>query len=152
MDIVTIITAGIATSILGTVALAAVIVGARSDRHATHRRMVFVCSPLRGDYQGNALRARMYCRQVLDEGHTPYAPHLFFTQFLSDLDPVQREQGINAGIEMLKRCDEVWVFTKPDGTLSEGMRAEVAVAHDNLIPVRYFSAAGVGADVNRRAA
>jgi hypothetical protein len=39
------------------------------------------------------------------------------------------------GIEMLKKCDELWAFGK---TTSEGMAAEIELANDIGITVRYL--------------
>lgn len=86
-------------------------------------KKVFICSPYRGDTEGNVEKAGEYCRQAIGEGYLPIAPHLYFTQFLNDDDKKERNQGIMAGLEMLEMCDEVWVY----GTaISEGMAREIA--------------------------
>lgn len=38
---------------------------------------IFVCSPLRGDYEINLNNARNYCLFVVREGYLPIAPHLY---------------------------------------------------------------------------
>lgn len=94
-------------------------------------KKVFICSPLRGDIQGNIEKARGYCREAIDAGHLPIAPHVYFTQFLDDLKPDERTLGLELGRKLLKICDEVWVYGKP----SEGMKAEIYLAHEIGIPV-----------------
>lgn len=103
-------------------------------------KRIFVCSPLRGDYEANIAKARAFCKQVLLEGCIPYAPHLFFTQFLDDTDEAQRMLGIEAGIEELRRCDELWAFLAPGAEPSQGMKMEIAVAQEVGIPVRFREA------------
>lgn len=96
---------------------------------------VFVCSPLAGDIEGNIERARAYCAFVLRQGLLPYAPHLFFPQFLNEHDPAERELGITLGLVELANCRELWAFGE---RVSEGMRREIARANELGIRVRLF--------------
>lgn len=98
-------------------------------------RLIYVASPLRGEYEKNMAKARQYCKHVTDKGFIPYAPHLLFTQFMDDTIPEQRATGMAMGIEMLKRCDELWVFGE---TISEGMAAEIELAKEMGIPIHYI--------------
>lgn len=98
-------------------------------------KLVYVASPLRGDYDRNMELARQYCKHVIDNGFIPYAPHLLFTQFMDDTIPEERATGMAMGIEMLKRCDELWVFGE---TISEGMAAEIELAKELDIPIHYI--------------
>jgi hypothetical protein len=89
-------------------------------------KKVFICSPLRGDVRGNIRRAESYCRTaLLTHGALPIAPHVYFTRFLNDNDPAQRELGITAGLELLTGCDQLWIFDK---TVTDGMKREIALA------------------------
>ena len=88
------------------------------------RKKVFICSPLRGDMEGNARRAAVYSRMACEEGSLPIAPHLLFPQFLNEGIEGERRLGIAMGMELLALCDEVWVF----GEATEGMAAEIAYA------------------------
>ena len=97
-------------------------------------KRVFVCSPLRGDYEANTRKARGFCLAVMVAGHVPYAPHLLFTQFLDDTKADEREAGILMGLFELSRCDELWAFIPASGP-SEGMAKEIAFAERNQIPV-----------------
>ena len=89
-------------------------------------KKIFVCSPLRGDIQGNMEKAKEYCKYVILEGNIPYAPHVFFTQFLDDNVPTERELGILGGLEFLKVCDELFVF---GDKITEGMSKEITLAN-----------------------
>lgn len=97
---------------------------------------VFISSPFAGDTVRNILRAQGYCRKAVAEGHFPLAPHLYFPQFLEDDDPDGRSKGIAMGLSWLSYCNEMWVF----GTLSAGMKTEIAYAEKHGIPIRYFPA------------
>lgn len=100
--------------------------------------LIFVCSPYRGDTELNIQNARRYCRLVVKRGGIPFAPHIFFTQFLNDDKAVERRHGLKMGVEMLKLCDELWAFGPP----TEGMRMEMERARALGIPVRRLDIAG----------
>ncbi|KKN34611.1 hypothetical protein LCGC14_0792010 [marine sediment metagenome] len=86
---------------------------------------IFICSRLRGDIENNIKRAKQFSREVMLQGHFPLTPHIYFTLFLDELKEEERNIGINAGLEWIKECDEVWVF---DNELSEGMKKEIEFA------------------------
>ena len=69
----------------------------REERRKAYRALVFICSPYAGDMEGNALRAREYCRFAVAQNYIPLAPHLYFPQFMEEGDPKQRSLGIWAG-------------------------------------------------------
>lgn len=99
-----------------------------------NRPLIFICSPYRGDVETNTQNARRYCRFALQQNGIPFAPHLLFTQFLNDGDPMERRIGLCLGIEMLKRCDELWAFGQP----TEGMTMEIREAEQHGVRVRRF--------------
>ncbi len=76
----------------------------------SERKKVFICSPFRGDMEGNARKAAGYCRTAWEEGVLPVAPHLLFPQFLNEGIEAERQAGLAMGLELLLCCDEVWVF------------------------------------------
>ena len=45
-------------------------------------KMTYICSPCRGDYEKNIIKAQEYCREAFLEGLLPIAPHVYFTQFM----------------------------------------------------------------------
>ncbi len=97
-------------------------------------KIVYICSPCRGDYEKNITKAQEYCREAVDMGVLPIAPHVYFTQFLDDTIPEERRTGMEAGKELLKYCHEVWVYGIANP--SEGMAAEIELAKTLGIPVR----------------
>ena len=88
-------------------------------------KKVFICSPYRGDVERNVALA-----------NCPVVPHLMYPQFLKDSDPDERILGITLGVELMKICDEVWIF---GSTISSGMAFELEHASKLGIPVRLYS-------------
>lgn len=99
-------------------------------------KFVYVCSPLRGDLERNIRKANGYCRFAVKQGVLPLAPHAIFTGFLDDTIPEERQAGIDLGLELLKRSDEIWVFGE---RISEGMLAEIEAAKEMRIPIHFYS-------------
>ena len=85
-------------------------------------KIVFICSPLRGNIEENLRKAKEYCREEVLKGNVPIAPHVYFTQFLDEHDETERNMGIVCGIELLKICDEMRVC---GDIISEGMKKEI---------------------------
>lgn len=98
------------------------------------QKKVFICSPFRGDTEGNAKRAAAYSRMACEKGYLPIAPHLLLPQFLQEGIEAERKLGIKMGLELLLCCDEVWVF----GEATEGMAAEIAFATKNGKEIRFM--------------
>jgi len=63
--------------------------------------------------------AKACCLWALDQCYSPYASHLFFTQFLDDSIPEQRKLGIQAGITWGSAADVRIFFV--DRGFTEGM-------------------------------
>ena len=108
-------------------------------------KRVFICSPFRGigdseeeriqSYRRNLNNARAACNFAVLKGCIPYAPHLYFPQFLMDSDPDERETGILMGLTWLKSCDELWVIGR---NISAGMEREISKAKEWGIPVIHY--------------
>lgn len=101
-----------------------------------NNKLVYICSPLRGDVESNQEKCRRYCKFACDLGVVPFAPHIFYTQFLSDDVEKEREMGIDCGLEVLKRCDEMWVFITDEYGITEGMKKEIGFAVKNNIEIK----------------
>ena len=100
------------------------------------QKIVYICSPLRGDLEGNIAKANFYSRFGYEQGCIPIAPHAIFTQFLNDGNPNERKSGMAMGLELLDRCDELWAFGP---LISDGMKKEIEHARRKDIPIRYLS-------------
>lgn len=108
-------------------------------------KKAFICSPYRGNEKSNVEQAYKYCKQTLDAGFIPIAPHTIFPNFMDDSVKEERELGIEMGLDLMKLCSEVWVF----GTPTEGMKLEIAKAEELGITLKFHDQKGlVGYDNN----
>lgn len=100
------------------------------------KKLVYICSPLRGDVLKNLTNAAGYCREVVEQWPDviPIAPHIYFTQFLNDNKPSERSLGLEMGLALLDLCDELWVYGIDNP--SEGMKAEIEYAKEHDIEIR----------------
>ena len=108
---------------------------AEKDFIYAFRPKVFVCSPFAGAVEENIQRARVYCRFALDGGYLPFAPHLFFPQFMDDAKSAERELAIRLGKVFLDDCKEIWVFGP---YISSGMSEEIKRARQKGLVIRRF--------------
>ena len=70
---------------------------------------------------------------VLENGGVPLNPFMVFDYFM--LDAVDRDLVREGNNNLVKRCDEIWVF----GTVSNGVLAEIQIAQEQGKKVRYFA-------------
>lgn len=97
------------------------------------KKLVYICSPCRGDYEKNIDNAATYSRAAFRKGYIPITPHLYFTRFMDDTNDKERSMAMAAGSQLLLMCSEVWVFGLDHP--SEGMQAEIALAIRHGIPI-----------------
>jgi hypothetical protein len=108
----------------------------QTSRKIPNKR-VYICSPLRGSQMKyNIKNACAYCRFAFESGFVPIAPHIYFPQFLNENNGDERAAGLRYGMEEMYRCVQLWVFGPHR---SMGMKAEIELANDLGIPVRYFT-------------
>jgi hypothetical protein len=70
---------------------------------------------------------------VLENGGVPLNPFMVFDYFL--LDAVDRDLVREGNNNLVKRCDEIWVF----GAVSNGVLAEIQIVNEQGKTVRYFA-------------
>ncbi len=93
------------------------------------KKIAYICSPYRGNIFKrirNIRYARELTERAINAGFLPITPHLYLTQVLNDKKPQEREKGMSIGLDLLRKCDVVFVGEKYG--ISEGMRAEINVA------------------------
>ena len=93
-------------------------------------KKVYICSPLGGDVKGNLEKVIQYTRYALESGVAPVVSH-FYALCLNDDVKEERKLGMDAGIELLKDCDEIWVF---GDKITSGMSKELEIAEFLNIP------------------
>ena len=106
------------------------------DCWTSDNKLCFICSPYSGEVKKNVRFAVEYCTYAVVTNLNPIAPHLLYPQFLSDKIDEQREHGLRLALELLARCDLMWVCGEH---ISEGMKGEIAEAERLGIPIEYVS-------------
>lgn len=107
-----------------------------SKEEEIRKKLIYVCSPFRGDEERNIKRALRYCQFVVAQGYVPIATHLLFPQFMDDNDYHERKIALNMAMTVLSRCDELWNFGL---NVSDGMLSEIEKAKLLHKKVRYFT-------------
>ena len=105
-------------------------------RTAAFRPIVYICSPYSGDIERNTENARRYSRFAVDQHCLPISPHIYFTQFMNDNIPDERETALFMNLVLMSKCAELWVFGE---TVSRGMAMEIEKAKRKGQPIRYFT-------------
>ncbi len=87
-------------------------------------KVVYVCSPYRaGSTRANVRKAKKIGRQLLLEGVFPIIPHIYLTEMLDDSNESERDLGIELGLSLMKRADELYIVNFRSD--SSGMLAEI---------------------------
>lgn len=103
---------------------------------AAFRPIVYICSPYSGDTERNIKNAKRYSRFAVDKHYLPIAPHIYFTQFMDDSIPEERNTAIFMNWVLMSKCVELWVFGE---NISAGMKAEIDRAKRKHMRIRYFT-------------
>lgn len=74
----------------------------------------------------------LICKHAFDSGCVPINPFTLYGYFLNEL--VDRDLVRNANTNIMKRCDELWVY----GQVSDGVLAEIQMFQEASKPIRYF--------------
>jgi hypothetical protein len=98
-------------------------------------KRVFLISPLRGEYEQNLAFAKRCAIECLVRNENPFAPHLYFTQFLDDNDPKDRQLGMTAGREWMIACAAAVCYV--DRGVSSGMRGDLHYALQLALPIEF---------------
>ena len=107
-------------------------------------RRVVIESPYAGDVALNVKYARACLKHSLSLGEAPLASHLLYTQVLDDKKPLERAQGIWAGIYWATQAEAVVVYT--DLGVSHGMNEAIAKLEPLGVPVEYRALPGWPSD------
>jgi hypothetical protein len=102
-------------------------------------KKVYICAPLKahGPYtiDENIRYAKGYSNWVYTFGHLPICPHIYLEPATGLKEESDREKLLELGIELLKLCDELWVF---GDYISEGMKHEIEMATELGIKVKLW--------------
>lgn len=107
-------------------------------------QIAYICSPYRATgaqeketikiiHKRNVEYARELTRKAIQIGLAPITPHLYITQVVDDEVEQERQQGLKAGIAILKGCD-LLVLGERYG-ISSGMSGELKKAEEMGIQI-----------------
>jgi hypothetical protein len=99
-------------------------------------KTAYICSPYRGEIEGNVEYAKELTKEAIKRGYAPVTPHLYLTQCLDDNNAGERALGLTVGLELLDKVDIAFVGLKYG--VSQGMKAEIKKAHKLNIPREYY--------------
>lgn len=97
--------------------------------------LVIIESPYAGDIAANERYARACLLDCLRRGEAPIASHLLHTQVLDDMQPDERELGLEAGLAWYRVADKCVAYT--DRGVSSGMAKGIERANRFGVPVEY---------------
>ena len=80
--------------------------------------------------------AKRYSRFAVDRHYRPITPHIYFTQFMDDNIPEERDTAIFMNWVLMSKCVELWVFGE---YISSGMNVEIERAKRKHMKIRYFT-------------
>jgi hypothetical protein len=89
-------------------------------------KTAYICSPYAGDTKRNKQYARELTAHAIQLGYAPITPHLYITECLNDNEPLERDLGLKIAINLLQKCDAIYIGRKYG--VSEGMKAEIIIA------------------------
>ena len=89
-------------------------------------KTAYICSPYSGDTKRNKQYARELTARAIQLGYAPITPHLYITECLDDNEPLARDLGLKIAIDLLQKCDAIYIGRKFG--VSQGMKAEIIIA------------------------
>ena len=103
--------------------------------------LIFICHRWRNDPAQPELDFAQMTKDVTRElalggDVIPISTGVHYNMMLDDNDPHERARGIDCGIEVLKRCDAMWVYRQHG--LSEGMLKEITFCESHGIKIETF--------------
>ena len=109
---------------------------AANDLHED-RKLVFTALSCRNFHQG-----MLICKFVFEQDAVPVNPFNLYGYFMYEM--VDRDRVRNANNNVLKRCDELWVF----GEISDGVLSEILTVKKQNKPIRYFDISKLPDEIN----
>ncbi|OZV13531.1 hypothetical protein CIW83_03015 [Tissierella sp. P1] len=95
-------------------------------------KLVYITFPL-GTRNIDEVKVDKYCKYAVDRGFLP----ITLTLVIKQLEKVcgNRNEYLNKRLELVKRCDEVWIF---QDEILYNMVDEIRIAKLFNIPIRYI--------------
>ena len=73
-------------------------------------KTVFIAHQVSGDVEANIKSALRWARWALKTKNVvPVVPYAYLCQILDDSNQEERQTGVECSMEILRRCEEVWI-------------------------------------------
>lgn len=100
-------------------------------------KLIYVCSPYRGEVERNKKYARYAGEYLINRGDIPIIPHLYITEILNDDNPQERRKGMNICKQLIDKCEELIIFCNYG--ISKGMYEEIKYAEEHCKKISYLA-------------
>ncbi|MDP4038626.1 MAG: hypothetical protein Q8P54_01495 [bacterium] len=107
-----------------------------ADKLQEDKKVIFAAQSAHNFHQ-----RMLICKYVFEQGAVPVNPFNTFGYYLYEL--VERDIVRNGNNNLLKRCDELWVF----GDISDGILSEIKSFKKLQRPIRYFDISGLPKEI-----
>ena len=99
-------------------------------------KLIYISFPIHyNSYKYDEEEADKYCKYILENGFLPITC-IGLTKQLERIS-VNKIDSLNKRLELIKRCDELWYFTKETANIY--MMEDITIAKSLNIPVKYIS-------------
>ncbi|SHF30829.1 protein of unknown function [Thermoanaerobacter uzonensis DSM 18761] len=107
-------------------------------------KFVYICHPYSANPAANRVKFDKIFRFIRNNFKevVPFSPVHAFSEFYDDRKEEDRKEVLKLCTDVLKKCDEVWVFGNWES--SEGCRLEVKTAEESGIKIKFFNDEEVG--------
>lgn len=105
------------------------------EENRTEKFLTIVESPYSGDVKGNEEYLKKCIKHSIALGETPFASHGFYTRYLDDTNPCDRELGISMGFKYHQAAVKCVFYV--DRGMSKGMLAGLQRAIDLKLPTEF---------------
>jgi hypothetical protein len=93
-------------------------------------------SPYKGNVARNIRYAQFAAREMMFRyGEAAFASHLFYTQFMDDEIPTERQLGVRSSIVWARAVRSIAVYA--DFGITDGMRAAIESARDSQHVIQF---------------
>ena len=106
-------------------------------------KLIYLASPYSKYPKGKEQAFRETCikaAQLMERGYYIFAP-ISHSHPIEDIGMPFHKDGefwLNQDFEVLKRCDELWVYKMPGWDYSYGVEKEIKFAQQHNIPIHYI--------------
>ena len=105
------------------------------EENKVEKFLTIVESPYAGDVKGNEEYLKKCIKHSISLGETPFASHGFYTRYLDDTNPCDRELGISMGFKYHQAAVKCVFYV--DRGMSKGMLAGLQRAIDLKLPTEF---------------